>query len=79
MQYNEFHDCVVVFDDIFEQWLPMPANLNHCEKMVVEGLEVNVINLYDLIQYKSLLNEEHQQSDIQAVREYINRQTKFHT
>jgi len=62
---------IKLFDDILEQWLPMPANLNSHQKMVVECLEVNVVNPYDLIRYKSLLNGEHQQIDIQAVREHI--------
>lgn len=60
-----------IFDDILQKWIPNQINFSKSRKMNIDGLEINIIDPNDLINYKKLLSGEHQIIDIKAVQEFI--------
>ncbi len=59
-----------IFDDKSQSWISSPADLNSSEIHTFQGIELPVVEPKSLIAYKSLLNGEHQKSDIEAVKKY---------
>jgi len=60
-----------IFDDISQKWVHSPTNFSKSRKIKVDGIELNVIDPNDLMNYKKLLSGEHQKIDIKAVQEFI--------
>lgn len=62
-------DTIKICDVRTGKWKPMPANFSKSVKKEVFGITVPVINKKDLVEYKSMLEGEHQKEDIKAVLE----------
>ncbi len=60
-----------VYDDVYQKWVNIPANFSKAKKMVVDGIQINVMDPQDLIFYKKFLIGAHQKADIKAIREFI--------
>lgn len=60
-----------IFDDISQKWINLPTNFSKSKKINVDGIELNIIDPHDLVNYKKLLSGEHQKIDIKAVQEFI--------
>lgn len=60
-----------IFDDVSQKWIHSPADFEKSRKINFEGVELNVIDPNDLINYKKLLSGYHQNIDIRAVQEFI--------
>ena len=56
-----------IFDSKKEQWLSFPADFKKNVWIEVAGTKVPVISKKDLIKYKSYLDGDHQQIDINAI------------
>jgi predicted nucleotidyltransferase len=57
-----------IFDSQHDVWVPFPVDFAKVAWVPVAGIKVPVITKEDLIIYKSLLDGDHQQVDIIAVR-----------
>lgn len=60
-----------IFDSTRNKWVNSNANFETAKKIKFMGLELSVIDPQELIDYKTLLDGEHQKSDIAAVINYI--------
>ena len=65
-----------IFDEQNKVWVHCPAKFETAQTHAVYGIEVPIVRPQDLIEYKKLLNGEHQKTDIAAVREYIAKNEK---
>lgn len=57
-----------------QQWLDFSSKFNTSQTMKIYGIEVQVIDPHDLIEYKKILytdNQEHQNIDIEAIQQYL--------
>jgi predicted nucleotidyltransferase len=57
-----------IFDSRINNWIPQNINYNTSVKKNVFGCEVNVINLAQLIEYKSALNRDVDIQDIEELK-----------
>lgn len=60
-----------IFDDSKQKWIRSPADLSNVFYFEVDGIKVKTVPPHDLIEYKSLLGGDHQEVDINAVKEYL--------
>lgn len=60
-----------IFDDISQKWIHSPADFSKSRKIEFYGIELNVIDPIDLMNYKKLLSGDHQKVDIKAIQEFI--------
>src|SRR3989339_1102081 len=52
-----------LYDDIKKRWIPIPADFSKIKVMKVNDININVVDANDLIDYKRLLEGEHQTED----------------
>ncbi|MEI8067898.1 MAG: hypothetical protein WCG91_03050 [Candidatus Shapirobacteria bacterium] len=60
-----------IFDEVSLKWVHLPTNLNKFKIMNVDGIELKVMDPVELIEYKKLLNGDHQKIDIKATELFI--------
>ncbi len=61
-------DTLKICDNRTGEWHIMPTDFDNTEEREIFGLKVPVIVRGDLVDYKSMLQGEHQQVDIEAVK-----------
>lgn len=62
---------VKMFDEKEQKWLISSSKFNTTQTKTVFGIDVQVIDPEDLIEYKKLLEGDHQLIDIKAVEKYL--------
>jgi len=60
-----------IFDGQNKVWVHCPAKFETAQIHTIYGVEVPVVRPQDLIEYKKLLDGEHQKTDIAAAEEYL--------
>lgn len=65
-----------IYDSINKQWVSTPVDFSDAEQRDVFGLTVPVVSPATLVAYKSLLDGDHQQSDIQAVASFLGKRAE---
>src|SRR3989338_1932174 len=64
-----------IFNDEKQEWMHSPTNYSLSRKMIFQGMTIPVIDPYELVEYKKLLEGNHQKEDIKAVEAYIKSQS----
>jgi len=62
---------VKIYDDKKQTWEDFSSKFNKSQTKTIFGIKVQVIDPIDLIEYKKLLEGEHQKVDVQAVEKYL--------
>ncbi len=62
-----------IYDDIAQKWIQVPVDLSKTRIFDVHGIKIPIHDPYDLIEYKKLLQGNHQKSDIEAIANYVKR------
>ncbi len=62
---------VKIYDEKEQNWRNFSSKFNTSQTKTIFEIEVQVIDPKDLIEYKKLLNGEHQKVDIKAVEKYL--------
>lgn len=60
-----------IYDEKNKKWIPYPDNFEMAQKIKTFDIEIKMIDPNDLINYKKLLNGEHQKIDITAIEHYL--------
>ncbi|MFA6586231.1 MAG: phosphotransferase [Candidatus Paceibacterota bacterium] len=64
-------DTILISNKERSKWIHYPSHLDKTLNMKIDGLEVEIINLKDFIEYKKELDGEHQLEDIKAAEKYL--------
>jgi len=65
-----------IYNEKNKIWEEYPARFETAQIKMIFGIKVAVIDPRDLIEYKQILNGEHQKVDIKAVKKYLKRYGK---
>lgn len=71
-------DSMKICDAQTGVWRQYPADFDRVEKIKIFGMEIPVINKYDLVKYKSMLAGAHQKEDIHAILRSVNKLPNRH-
>lgn len=62
-----------IYNEISKEWQKYPSNFATAQIKSILGIEVPLMDPTELIEYKKILNGEHQKVDIEAIKKYLER------
>lgn len=71
-----------LYDDYLQKWLDVPTDFTKVRKIIFDGLELNVIEPKNLLDYKLILDQNdeggiHQKIDIEALKKFILKESTY--